>query len=143
MSAQHKGRGKRLICILLGITSVVSALAFWLCCAAPVEGLYYNKYISGATYWQFKDGKVTLKTPEQHIDTGLTYARVGNQWIIRARAELHQPEVVLKPGPFGIRMICTEKDSQQWNRFYPRRGFSWLDSSGPYQPDRGDRKILK
>lgn len=118
---------------LIGALSV--CILVWVWGSVRPDGIYYDRYISGPTYWLFKDGKVRLTTPGEDgeisgrlIDTGGVYFKASGDWIMRGPANVSEPDVILKPSPFGLRMVCKDKGHPEWNRFYPRRGLAWLDS---------------
>lgn len=90
------------------------------------SGIYYDKYIGseGSPYWVFREGKVELRAPGADKDPGGirvedmgTYSRTDKRWVMRGGPA--DPEVMLKPGLFGIRTICPSKS--YLNRYDPER----------------------
>lgn len=95
------------------------------------SGTYYDKYVGseGPSYWVFRGGKVELHAPGTDKDPGGicvedmgTYLHTNEGWIMRGGPT--DPEIVLKPGLFGIRTICPSRS--YLNRYLPRRGFAWI-----------------
>jgi hypothetical protein len=52
------------------------------------------------------------------------YLKSNDTWILRG--DPRRGDVVLRPTPFGIRMIS--QPGSYMNKYLPRRGFSWLKS---------------
>ena len=136
MTLHNKRRGRKLLYILIGLVAALT-LAAWFRRPMTPDGLYYAKNFSPTTYLQFKDGKLRFTTTDEEreisdrfIETRGTYALEGNEWILRGPPGEHDPEVILKPSLFGLKMICRKEEYPQWNRFLPRRGFAWLESLG-------------
>ena len=129
MKSQKKRRCKKIAGLVSGIVLCLVIVGWWFWTSTRPEGLYYDEHFSGTTYWLLEDGHVKLKSTiedpgmtERVTDTGATYAKVGGQWVMQG-----PPELILKPGPFGLRTIS---EKPEWNRFLPRHGFIWLSNWG-------------
>lgn len=112
---------------VLAFSLVCLGLAIMLIsCGHPAkpDGKYYDAYIgsSNPTYWVFKDGKACLREKGIADIPAGTYFRSNGVWILRGDPSVG--DVVLRPTPFGIRMVSAP--SAQMNKYLPRTGFAWL-----------------
>jgi hypothetical protein len=120
MTEKRSKRKQRFI-LLLFLCVLVGVFPVWYYSLTP-EGVYYDKNIACEyAYWIFKDGRIYLKTPETYKFIS-TYSKSEGRWVVSAspRTEL----TILKPSLLGIKTEYPAKP--QYDRFWPRRGFSWL-----------------
>ncbi len=113
--------------------------------SATPDGVYCEEYYSPKQYFCFNGGRVVMKPVDPQagtktFDTQATYSRSNGIWVMRGAVPTEpngqEVEVVLKPMPFGLRMVCESKNHPEWNRFCPRRGFVWAQSLGLLPPSR-------
>ena len=100
--------------------------ALYWCYHFPIdpEGLYYDPFVGSIEppYWVFRNGRVWMQEKgARDVGSGV-YVKSNGAWILLGNS--NEPDIVLKPSPFGIRMIS--KDSSGWSIYLPRRGYSWL-----------------
>jgi hypothetical protein len=135
-----KPKTDRVLCRTIALTLVLFFLALTIAlisCGrlAKPDGRYYDACIgsSNPTYWVFKDGKACLREKGAADIPAGSYFRSNGSWVLRG--DPSAGDVVLRPTPFGIRMVSAP--STQMNKYLPRQGFAWLtpgkvyDSSSP------------
>ena len=107
------------------------SFAAWQCLfPASPEGVYYDPFIGSSepTYWVLREGQVWLKEKGASNITAGVFLRSNGVWVLRG--EPNTPDVILRPTPFGLRMIS--KPGSGMSKYLPKRGYSWLRSGECY-----------
>ncbi len=83
------------------------------------QGSYYDPDLGtvGNTYWEFRAGKIFLRTPRSEDLQG-AYVSTGGVWLAEGG------RCVLRPSPFGIALV--DPEDRLPNRFLFRRGLGWV-----------------